>query len=918
MKSFYLFVEISGLKQFLAVQDPVVSEFINDCRRIISNLGENRMEIQGSFLIFQIEQRIVSAAAFIEGATAVLETLGRQADDLHEYSIIALEGDSSDYAGIISEVKQDYHSRCVDSALLAGKSILSAAGVGCAGSEIPGYGIFYPNEGRQTRADVLYEELCEPAEVEKIIEFLVPEPGAERSSNGLYLSGASDLVLHCNLNAALGKISSESAFPVISVNRLEGDCGTVMPYFRSIDPDFEKEAGRYLAGVERRTWENLASSGSWNSDYPEQTFFTYYCLYLKAWMKASEASLYPSVMLVEGVGFEDQRSLDFLGRIIDFLSADGDMLIIFFENKDFPLGSDLRKHPVFDGLENASCCSGSIEPQTGDSMKYILKRLLFTVYLTEGLFDRGELEKFLTGFGYDEMEISSGLAELAGAGCISSGRFPYIIKSSICRSLIGEISSRDDIYHAVAGFIRQNLYTGSLDWALAVRRLIPQAGEPVVAEAVFGCLSRMLDYGDTAGVRSRITDNGDISEDFRTALLLRCALIEGNAGECKELMKNAPDTVDLGSDYVTIMLLIEASRYYNAMNDYPKGLEYIKKALIILQEQDLPILEGTAFTELGYIMMCKGKYLESSEYLGLALEKLHGTGDSFNLMKAYYFSALGQYLWGSLDIALDFIGKASETAAGERYYNWYFASEFLKCRLYFQLGRYYDAEKLLSYGLLQNEIFGDSKRRSLFLSWTARACVYQGKVYRGVNILRSLEEGAEVLMFRAEAYFFQGDLEKAVSEIEKIGDGTEYLKSVFLPLENMRWDNGFISVEDRALRSSEGSGVGLHLARAFLAYLYGMSGNKEYGMEILFSLTRDLKISEYDPFNRLYYYFYCALYDKVSDSDNVDKLTLISKALKYLQQTSSRINIPSVRQEFMMKNYWNSRLVNEARNEKLF
>jgi tetratricopeptide (TPR) repeat protein len=286
-------------------------------------------------------------------------------------------------------------------------------------------------------------------------------------------------------------------------------------------------------------------------------------------------------------------------------------------------------------------------------------------------------------------------------------------------------------------------------------------------------------------------------------------------------------------------------------------------------------------------------------------------------MRTYFFSSLRHYLWGSFDQAIEQIEAAVSAAENGGYENWHFYTTFFKARLFFELGRYHDAEKILADCLLRNECYRDPDRYKLFSAWAARACIFQGKAYRGITMLKTLKKDPEVLMFTAEGYYFKRELQKATECIEHIEDNSDYFEPAFNSNENISWKNGFTALEERFLRTEEGSGILLHNIKSLYALFTGLSGNREFGIEILYSLTRDQKISENDPFNRIYFYFYSQLIDSRHDLDSVDKLTIMSKALKYLQQTSSRINNPGIRQEYMNKNFWNSRLSEEARREKL-
>jgi tetratricopeptide (TPR) repeat protein len=885
MKSFFLFIELSGLQQFLAVKDPAVSEFIRDCKRIISNVRKSEMIIQGSFIIFQIESELNISKAVIEAGTKVLENLNQHVEDLHEFSLMIAYRDSKDMDSFISEVRQEYYTYCTDSAFLVDDEIYTASGFPESVEIQSGFRVLYADEPQPSGAGVIYDELAAQQEVVRLIELLVPEFDEKRIERRIILRANSDFILKCNIAAALKKINSGSYSEPVVINNLCGETEIVMPFYRSIDVDFVQKADQYLSGIELKSWENRVKSlGNINSDYPGESFFITYCLYLKARIKAFEVNQIPAIIVFKGIETASTEILDYFLRVLDFIMIETEPFVIFFENKSYRLKKEIREHELLLDVAEYECCRKIHLNGKKINLKYILKRLLFTVHLTEGLFDNSLMEQFLIGFGYDKHEISSGFNQLEAAGCLEQGRYTYLLKSHLSREIIQEIGNRDDIYISVASFLNENLYKlHNLDFGLAAERLSPMIAHDEVNLAVYGCLTRLLDHSGTKSVQRCIAGCPDMPEELLKALTLRCALIEGQREACIEILKNITEKPESPENWKTTALYLEVGRYFHAMNEYPRALDYVKKVLIYLQDEDSPRLEGTAFVELGFIMMCKGKLLESSEYMILAVEKLINSGDSYNLMKAYLYSAVGLYLWGSFDDSLEFTEKAVQIASDDKFENWHFFTEFFKCRLFFELGRYYDAEKLLSGCLLRNEIYRDEKRRKLFLAWTARACVYQGKVYRGLNMLKSLEEDPEVLMFLAEAFFFHGDLENAVEYIDRAGGMSDYFTPEFIPLENINWENGFVSVEDRALRSAKGTGVMLHIIRALHAYFLGLTGDKEYGIELLSALTRDQKISENDPYNRLYFYFFCILYDKSSNSDVVDKLTLISKALKYLQ-----------------------------------
>ncbi len=915
MNGFFIIIEISGLQQFLNVKEPAVEDLIQNCNRSLNNTMRAEADVYGSFIIFAIDSEMSNGRAVYESAVNLLEIVGSYSEDIHEYTLMLIYRSNITTGKVAAEMRQNYFMLCTESALMVENKIAEAAGLDNNQEDDSGFYIQNYSEQPTETVDYDIKKLLKQSEIQKITNIIVPEIDSDYNPDKIILQGDSELVIRTNLREAVKDY-------IIYIDFLGNETEVIMPFARSVDPEMIPIIEKYLDGVELKTWnEGLERIVNINSDFPEEYFFGIYCLYLKGVLKYLQNELKPQLIVISGINQKSGLYMEYAARIMEFLYGSCSPVVFIIDSEESENRYPFLKDDFFRNAVKTDCCRKINPSENLKKINYQLTRLFFTISLTEGLFNRGILFDFLTDSGYNSAEISSGIRELQSCGCIIDDRFIRIISGLGLEEAFNRINEKEDIYNSLATYISRKINKNVFfDYGLAARRLAVMCSENNVSTAVYLCLNRMLDLGKTDFV-IEFLDYEEFAKDFQhelaSALKLRAYMLKNEKAGCLDVLNSMPEMVDSPENMNTAMLMLETSRYFHAANDYKRSLELIKKVLIYLQDADRPEAEGTAFIELGFLMLCKGKLLESSEYLNLAVERLTNSGESFNYMKALIYSAVNQYLWGGLDTAEDFAEKALGIADAKGYEEWSFYIRFFICRLYFELGRYYDAERLLSDCLLGTELFRNDKRRKIFSAWTARACIYQGKIYRGINMLLSLDEDPEVLFFLAEAYYFNGSMEKAVSSIEKASAVDDYFDLGFLPLEHISWKNGFSSVEGRVLRTEKGTGVLLHNIRALHAFMLGLTGNREYGMEILFSLTRDERISENDPFNRLYFYFYCQLMERRQNVDMVDKLTLISKALKYLQQTSSRIIKPQVRKQFMTQNYWNSKLVSEAKREKL-
>ncbi len=923
MNGFFLIAEISELPQFINVDEAAASELIRNCERSVNNSFRCGLYQQGSFLIFRIESDIENSAAVVETATGLLSILHSYNEDIHEFSMMLVFRKNTDSQGLAAELKQSYFSICEDGVLLIERRIAEAAGLPYAEPADEGYySISLDDEDVSHQNLQSLEHIIDSREVDKLIKQIIPLIDVEADQRLIVLNGSSEFVVRQNLSQAVQEASGKnrSINSAVYIDILEAESSVIMPFVRSVDMQLVPLVDDCLEGVELKTW--LACKPrlySVNSDFSEDYFFSVYCLYLKGVMKYFRNALLPAVIVFTGLSQQAEGVFRYAKRVIDYIDEETSPTVFFINcGGDGDNTGDLLPGGVFRYYSSRNCCASAEVPGGASSLNYHLTKLLYIIGITEGILDRRMLDSFLIDCGYNETEIVSGINSLENKGCIIVNRFIRVIRDDAFGDIQKKIGAKDEIYRKLAAFINAHMHEDTLhDFGLAAGRLASYAADPVVGSAVYNCLTILLDFSKVNDVKNCLAACEKLSRKLSDALKLRCYLLQNDRNSCMKMLKGLPDRPDYPENLEEAILMLETSQYFHAVRDYQRSMDYVKKVLIFLQAGDYPILEGSAFIDLGFLMLCKGKLLESAEYLSLAVEKLSGTKDYFNKIRAWLFTSIQQYLWGSLDGALDSAQKAVELSSAHGFEEWQFFSEFMICRLYFELGRYDDAEKKLAESLLRCEIYRDDERRRLFSAWTARACIYQGKIYRGINMLLSLDEDPEVLYFLTEAYYFNGNIEKALESIEKAESSEEYFMPGFLPLSHVSWKNGFNSIEDRALQSNRGTGVLNHCIRATHAYLLGMTGNREYGIEILFSLTRDEKISEFDPFNKLYFYFYCQMVEQRQNAELIDKLTLISKALKYLQQTSSRINDPKIRQQFMNKSYWNSKLVSEAQNEKL-
>lgn len=363
--------------------------------------------------------------------------------------------------------------------------------------------------------------------------------------------------------------------------------------------------------------------------------------------------------------------------------------------------------------------------------------------------------------------------------------------------------------------------------------------------------------------------------------------------------------------------LYQAACWYFAERSLPRALTCVKKALQAFQEHGADEYECQACLCLGTIMLASGKVGEAGDYYGMAYEIAVTRGYGSLVMKSRLAYAGSLFIKGNYSegaqIAASCGQRAEELGDGPSL----FSALFLEGRARFELGHYEEAERVFAAGLNLSVAMPQTARRGVFYNWLGRSLIYRGRLRAGFKVLDSLPDSREGRLFKSEALFFMGKRESALNILAGTAGESDGGEPCFLPMDADKWENGFSQLEGRSF-SSEGEADLLgYRIRIFSAFLQGLSGEAGEALGQMEQLTRYERISEMDPGNRLYFYFYTMILPEKSEHDVLNRYTLMSKALKYLQQIAGQIDDPKEKIHYLNHNFWNSKLMAEAKKEKL-
>jgi hypothetical protein len=554
--------------------------------------------------------------------------------------------------------------------------------------------------------------------------------------------------------------------------------------------------------------------------------------------------------------------------------------------------------------------------------------LLLAVHLAGGLLDRRGLADFLAAEGYGPGEADRGLDTVVAGGLAVEEAFLVPVPPGLRRrleehlgveaaALAGRFADHLVRRWEAGGARREVLlftYLARADRGHDALRVLPRI------------LRRKLDERDTAGARlfadparlafARPPAGADRHglQVAATAARLRAAVLEERLEEAGGLVRDLARLARDGHAPVAESALASA-RYYLAVGDSASALDALKHGLAAAQDAGAAGAEGAreAALLLGATMLADGRLGEAGDYADMALREAREAGDRLGALRADSLAAACRFLEGRLDRAEETALAAAAAAdeLGQREEGLFLG--FVVARIRFLLGDLAGCSERLQRCRCLARLYRVDAAEPVLDAWLARTLAYDGAPEAGAARLARLEPTREVLLFLAEAALFAGDPEAAAREVERGLAAAE--ATVFPPPHGGCWRDGFLALEGRCYSLARpGAFLGRQLA-ALRGHLLARRGFAAEAARELGALVHGGRSSDNDPCVHRYLHWYAdALPEKGGDDD---KLTVLAKALKGLQERGSRIGSPAPRSAFLHANRWHRAIMDDARARHL-
>jgi tetratricopeptide (TPR) repeat protein len=562
--------------------------------------------------------------------------------------------------------------------------------------------------------------------------------------------------------------------------------------------------------------------------------------------------------------------------------------------------------------------------------------LLYAVSLAGGLLDRRGFLAFLSEAGFEQTSTEKTLSALVMAGLIAEeesliSRFPALRRKLETELGVEGTRLRERFLSHMCALWDAGRYPH----AVLLFTFLARSGRTDLALRVLPqIIRRKLDEGDVVGARAfcdpaRLEFSAEPTPSQRaeiTALIangrLRSALLESNheMAEAARAEVVAVTRSDSNQDLIG-EAWVELAKHSLSRGDSALSLEEAKRALLLFQDQRqeqssrAEAGERASYLWLGVTMLAEGKLSEAIEYVGLSERLSREAADVRGALLACTHLAVAFFIGGRYTQCLAAVerGSSDSRAICRRESELFLL--FLKARVRFVLGAYEECCATLQACLCLARLYSIPRVTSVLHAWLGRCALYLGELEHGLRLLSAIAPSREALYFLAEGFFFSDAPEEASQKLDRaLAMETEFH---FPSSENPSWSDGFLPIEGRCFRLSRADAFVRRSLSALRGYLLGLRGDQEEGIRELRKLTRSEKSVEEDPNGYWYNYLYSVILPEAGGEDVDDKETVLSKAVKNLQERASRIDAPAERSSFLSRNRWNRRIMEEARERKL-
>ena len=403
-------------------------------------------------------------------------------------------------------------------------------------------------------------------------------------------------------------------------------------------------------------------------------------------------------------------------------------------------------------------------------------------------------------------------------------------------------------------------------------------------------------------------------QDALTSNRLRLAAIQGNMENADRVWAAAERAGQSDSDFIRADLALQRARIAFQKGPSHETLTHLKRAIMLYQEVGDNAGLARANLDFGLLLLAQENVVGAREYFLLASKAAAMSTNRFVQIRAMLLTLVCTFVHGNLSRVLEQSEELASEAAHAGMREIQLFTDLVNGRVLFELGRYDEAADRFASGRSRAHVYSMRVPGAVFERWVARSLIYDERARRGVEILGEIEPTRESLFFLAEGWLRRADHGRA---LEALTEALSLPGDRLAAVESISWKSGFAQLEDRSIGATRGIGVLEHQIMSLRGYILAESGRSAEGVQEMYRLTREQPVSDVDPFNRVYFYLYSLILPESGELNLEDGTTVLGKAVRYIQERTSRMDEYTHKTDFLRRNYWNARLMSHAQNHNL-
>ncbi len=951
-------IEINGFHQLMQAEKHLIEAIIIDIEQLFQNSGFDKVRAKAGMLFYECEEENTSLSRIVDILYYLHALIHERSDEIPGMTVfIQKSGLLKKGLGTGTRINGLYLLPEEDG-VWCSRDALDMINHFITYEERDGY-FKIVDFNRNNLSTAMAPELFHPGDIlDRLLEHLFRmHEGKERKIP--VLTGPAGSGKRLIIQSLLSIIESKAGQqPWLHINRYKDIGPAYITLIRGIVPDFFNQDARYRTRNEKEVWDEMRGLTaipfrSWSSSDTLLCFLNY----LEAYRIKMENELLIPIIVVHCVDEQEEPVRERVFKILKGNQQTNHFLpIVTMRNEDCRLFSDQNIHtvsfPVREWIEQLSSQAETnisspyqlympeIASRSGQKRDIEIERIVAvlkdsieqvqSVYycctVLDGLVGKAALSRILSRSGIGKEEADQCLYQLVSLGLLTDKERYYPTfrenQAKVFRSL--KLDS-DRLDRAIEEGIIQESHNVEFYRMIETADRIQFSPEAwlniyrLLAERILSDMEILLLPQVQRSVGLLQARHPSIEQ----TVLLLASMWDGEMASAEHYYRTlfpaepgASAQEELSGWAGILKTYAEGEYLWRKRGEGERALKKVKQALLQVQEENFPELESRAIILLGKVMLTNNRMTEASEYFRQARQKTFDTRHSSAACESIALTALSYFLTGDYSLSYSH-ALASEQKAhttGRRLWERY--AMMLRARIQFELGRYREAYQLLQELLTHDRLYFEGKRHDFFMSWLARASIYQGYIDTAREILASLTPTSETLFFQAEVHLLNRDLETANEYITK---ALVYLEEEAHDIYPIGWlpIDGFEPYENLALKIPGTYNMVRQMLYALSGFCLYELGRLEDSEESFSSLFAQEKITRQDPYRHLYYYFRTITLPSTAEKEELNMVTYLSKAFQSLQKIAGRISDPADRRSYTTENYWNSKLFNLSRHYKL-